>query len=71
MARKSREQVPKSLLFNHRRYVFSIGYMTKREAQRSAKERRKLGFRVRVMSFPGFPGASLYERGMQTRFPKR
>ncbi|MGR3295856.1 MAG: hypothetical protein ACUZ8A_06480 [Candidatus Bathyanammoxibius sp.] len=70
MARKTRDEVPRSLVFNRRRYIFSIGFETKARARRFAKERRKLGFQVRVVSFPGFPGASLYERGMQTRFPR-
>lgn len=57
---------PRSKMFNKRRYVFYQGYKTKQEAQEEARRRRKLGYRVRVVTIPNIKGYFLYERGMRT-----
>lgn len=58
---------PDSKIFNRRRYLFYQGYDTKREAQSEAKRRRKLGYRVRVVTIPDMRGYFLYERGLRTK----
>ena len=62
------KEVPTSRLFNRRRYVFYNDYQSKREAGAEAKRRRKLGYRVRVVTFPNIKGHFLYERGLRTKF---
>jgi len=58
---------PDSKLFNHRRYLFYQGYHTKQEAQAEATRRKKLGYRVRIVTIPNIRGYFLYERGLRTK----
>jgi hypothetical protein len=56
---------PQSKLFDRRRYLFYEGYATKSEAQSVAKKRRKMGYRVRLVTIPNIRGVFLYERGLR------
>lgn len=56
---------PDSKLFNHRRYLFYQGYETKQEAREVATRQKKLGYRVRIVTFPNIRGYFLYERGLR------
>lgn len=58
---------PDSKLFNHRRYLFYEGYKTKQEAKVVAVRRRKLGYRVRIVTIPNIRGYFLYERGLRSK----
>ena len=65
---------PNSKLFNKRRYLFYEGYVTKKEAQAVAKQRRSWGLRVRLVVISGIRGHFLYESGLidvKKKYPGR
>ena len=61
--------MPKSIKINGKIYTKTVSFSTKREAQSSARKKRKKGFLIRVIPYKSSNGMKygLYKRGNEMR----